>query len=423
MRRAAVGAMLSVVAAGCDGLELGGSPAAAGETHETDGVATMTSDGLRVPYRGQHGRFLDVNGDGFADAAIGAPSAQSTFVYHGSASGLGASAAATLVGAEEAGAAVGVAGDVNGDGFGDLIVGSGVGSATVYLGAAAGINPNGIALDPGESLRFGAGVSTAGDVNGDRFDDVIVGTRYGAFVYLGNAGGINTQPTYLLTGPGSAALTVVGGTDFNRDGFGDVVVGSGNIGVNIFMGGRNGLATTPSLTLAGAGGAAAAGDVNGDRYSDLLVATGSGTVAVHAGSRRGLGATPIATLSGAGGAAIGDAGGGTLSSAGDLNGDGFDDVIVGTIYDDHAYVFLGARRGPAPAPAMTLAGAPGTGFGAAVAGAGDTNGDGFGDVIIGARTTGQAFLHLGGAGGLSATPALTLTGPPRFGEAVAKTSR
>jgi hypothetical protein len=400
----------------CDGA--GGQASAA----DPSNPAQLTTPECLQRQPDRRGRFLDVNGDGFADLAVGAPSAQSTFVYLGGPSGIGSTPAATLVGDVEAGAAVAAAGDVNHDGFGDLIVGSGMDTATVYLGSASGVNAAGIALDPGETLRFGATVSTAGDVNGDGFDDVIVGTRYGALIYLGNAGGVATSAAHLLAGPGSAALTVVGGVDFNRDGFGDVVVGSGNVGVNIFMGGPAGPSTAPSLTLAGTGGAAAAGDVNGDHYSDLLVATGSG-VDVYAGSRRGLSATPLVTLKDPTGAGFGDAIGTTLSSAGDVNGDRFDDLVIGSLNGDRAYVFLGGRRGPGVTPARTLTGAVNSGFGAAVGGAGDTNGDGFSDVIVGARTAGQAFVFLGATAGPSATPAVTLTGPARFGESVSRFAR
>jgi hypothetical protein len=174
--------------------------------------------------------------------------------------------------------------------------------------------------------------------------------------------------------------------------------------------------------LAGSGGAAAAGDVNGDRFSDLLVATVAG-VDVYVGSKRGLGATPLVSLKDPGGVGFGDAIGTTLSSAGDVNGDGHDDLIIGSLNGDRAYLFLGGRRGPSLTPLRTLAGASGSGFGAAVGGAGDTNGDGFSDVIVGARTAGQAFVFPGAARGPTANSAVNLTGPARFGESVTRFSR
>jgi len=112
-----------------------------------------------------------------------------------------------------------------------------------------------------------------------------------------------------------------------------------------------------------------------------------------------------------------------MSTAGDVNRDGFDDVVIGTIFDDRAYLFLGSHKGLGPRPFRTWTGAAGSGFGAAVGGVGDTNGDGFDDVVIGARTAGQAFVFLGRASGPRATPSLTLTGPARFGEAVGKMTR
>jgi hypothetical protein len=363
-------------------------------------------------------QFLDVNGDLRADVAIGAPGANTTFVYLGGRGGLAATPTATLVGADQAGAAVANAGDVNGDGYGDLVVGSGMASASVYLGGPGGVQPNGTALDPGGALRFGVTVSAAGDVNGDGFGDVIVGTRYGAGLYLGGARGIGGAAARFLVGPGAAALTVLGGVDFNRDRRPDLGVASGNLGVNVYLDEASGPPAAASATLAGTGGATPAGDVNGDGYAD-------GRVEVHAGGAAGVAQRPpLVTLAGPGGVALGDPIGATLSSAGDVNHDGYDDVLLGAPAADRAFLFLGARAAVGgAAPAATLAGAAGSSFGAAVAGVGDVNGDGYDDVVVGAPGAGQAQLFLGGPSGLATRPAATLGGPPTFGAALARFAR
>ena len=372
------------------------------------------------------GRFLDLNGDGLADLAVGAPGTNTTYIYYGNRGSAWRAPAATLVGSLNDGSAVAAAGDVNADGFGDLVVGSGNSTAVVYLGGRRGVSPTGTALDNGGAIRFGATVSAAGDLNGDGFGDVIIGTRYGSGIYLGGAAGIVTTPSQFISGPGSAGLTVLGGVDFNRDTHADVGVGSGNIGVNIFLGGAAGLPPAASATFAGTGGAVPAGDINRDGYADLLVAAAGGRVDVYAGGPQGLGATPLVSLSGPGGSSVGDAIGFTMSSAGDINGDGYDDIVLGTGASDTAYLYLGRAGGPAPEPSVTLTGVAASGFGLAVAGVGDVNGDGYDDVVIGAPAgtgPGQAQLFLGGRRGLATRPIATLTGPASFGTAIARFSR
>src|ERR1019366_4409093 len=98
----------------------------------------------------------------------------------------------------------------------------------------------------------------------------------------------------------------------------------------------------------------------------------------------------------------------TVAFAGDINGDGYDDVIVGgdgTLTGaGRAYVYLGGASGLAASPATTLVGPdPTSRFGASVAGAGDINGDGYADVIVGAPGVQRAYVFLGGAAGLSTT--------------------
>ena len=169
----------------------------------------------------------------------------------------------------------------------------------------------------------------------------------------------------------------------------------------LYLGSARGLATTPVTTLTGPDGAgghfgpsvASAGDVNGDGFADVIVGadyvnSNAGRAYVYLGSAAGLTATPATTLTGPDGA--GGYFGGFVASAGDVNGDGYADVVVGAFaansFTGRAYVYLGSATGLATAPATTLTAPDGGSFGYGVASAGDVNADGFADVIVGAYT-------------------------------------
>ena len=326
----------------------------------------------------------DVNGDGYSDVIIGAIAFDNgqldegrAFVYLGSAAGLATGAAWTAE-SDQAGSqfgeAVAAAGDVNGDGYGDVIVGAnsytndqgGEGRAFVYLGSSSGLaaGPAWMAEGDQSNANFGVSVATAGDVNGDGYADVIVGARDWdggqtdegrASVYLGSAAGLGTSPAW--TGesnqPGARFGNAVGTAgDVNADGYSDVVVAAVRF--------NNGL-----------------GDFSGRAYAYL-------------GSASGLATSAVWTVDSAqGGAQFGV----SVGTAGDVNGDGYADVIVGANAHDNgatngrAYVYFGSGSGPSVSPAWVKeSDQAGANFGVSVATAGDVNGDGYADVIVGAHT-------------------------------------
>ena len=161
----------------------------------------------------------DVNGDGYADIFVGAcVTEDSSCVYLGSAGGVATTSATVLV---VPGSNTGVgasAGDVNGDGYGDLVLSAmnmkGVNSVGVYLGGAGGLAtvPAVAPSEPQSAVdNFGFAVASAGDVNGDGFADVVVGASVGtpsmapddtgsAYVYLGSATGLGAAPGVALVG-------------------------------------------------------------------------------------------------------------------------------------------------------------------------------------------------------------------------------
>jgi FG-GAP repeat/Collagen triple helix repeat (20 copies)/FG-GAP-like repeat len=425
-----------------------------------------------APVDASSGTTLDVNGDGFADVAIGAPGSNSVggraYVYLGGPSGLATTAAWNAQGlgsirlGDYFGASVASAGDVNGDGYCDVVVGSyGFGSggrAYVYLGGPSGLatTPAWIQDAPSSGIAFGTAVSSAGDVNGDGYADVAIGASavglsgspgY-AYVYLGGPFGLATTPAWNVQGPDGAGsafgAAVSSAGDVNADGFADLAVASpgtnaGAGSVHLYLGSATGLSMTaafnqsaPDISVQQFGAAmASAGDVNGDGYSDLVVGGGVYSAVmrrayVYLGGPSGLATTPAWNQSAPGGANI--VFGLSVSSAGDMNADGYADIVIGAgdwyTGNGRAYIFLGGSGGPATTPALTRGPEGGGGsYGFPVAGVGDVDGDGYADVAIGTNGAEDVYIYMNSSSGLATT---TWKQPPPdgsgtgFGQAIAR---
>ncbi|MBK7824902.1 Ig-like domain-containing protein [Nannocystis sp.] len=365
----------------------------------------------------------DVNGDGIPDILIGAPKAATNGIASGAAYVVFGKADSTpvflelvalgeggfqIVGEASqhfAGHSVQRAGDVNGDGLADLVIGAygaepnGIlsGRAYVVFGRDAGKptalkdisagSGGGFTINGEAAFDFaGSAVAGAGDVNGDGLDDVIVGA-YGSDIVADTAG-----RAYVVFGKASATP----------------------VDLKKVAGGLGGFAIDGELAFDVAGQAVGgAGDFNGDGLADLLV----GAPLADAGSKdagrsylvfgkKSTEAVKLAAVTmGVGGLAmdgqqVRDYSGFSVDGAGDVNGDGYDDIIIGAYGSNpmgdasgRSYVVFGK-----PDTQLTPLGVISNGDGGfaidgevsddysgfALAGAGDVNGDGFADVIVGA---------------------------------------
>jgi hypothetical protein len=403
----------------------------------------------------------DVNGDGFADVVIGAPSAHGgnpysgrAYLFLGGAVGLSSAPDWTSVGDDQAyseyGATVASAGDIDGDGFGDIVVGSpyfgaeDAGKAYLYRGGPAGPStaPDWTSAgDDRSEANFGYSVAAAGDVDGDGFGDVIVGApgrAYGnqtgkAFVFAGGGTGLSASPLWTSTGddqPDCAFGRSVGGAgDVDGDSYGDVIVGASRYDTAntragkafLFRGGPGGPSLVADWASSGeditygeyGASVGGAGDVDGDTFDDIIVGSpGSGAGGVvygHAGGPAGPDPTPTWPM-------VGDVAsyadlGRSVAGAGDVNGDGYADVIAGAPYHSagtlwdagRAYIFIGGPSGPDRYAFWRSSGEVrmSAQFGRSVSSAGDVNGGGREAVIVGAPNfdsggidTGKAYVYL-----------------------------
>ena len=399
----------------------------------------------------------DVDGDGYSDVLIGAPIYTNQFshegrvyLYRGVAGDLDQYPAWAAYGPELHsfyGSAAAAAGDINADGYGDVIVGapyanggaSASGAVFAYYGGADGppTTEDWYATCSFADARFGDAVRTAGDVNGDGYDDVIVGAPYyhssgggRACVYLGGESGLSLNPDWTMDGEitvGFFGTSVASAGDVNGDGYADVIVGEiGYTGPGDFRGRAlvyHGSESGPALAadwvaIGDEPGdyfgwcVAGAGDVNGDGYSDVIVGVRGhletrGAAYVYYGSADGLSEVPSWSQAEA---PSGTSYGSAVSSAGDVNGDGYDDVLVGAHGNDRAYLYLGGAAGLALDYAWMGFSSVAANYGGAVGGCGDVNGDGFGDFVVGAHSQdcadndeGVVYLYLGSPAGPSAS--------------------
>lgn len=352
----------------------------------------------------------DVNGDGYSDIIVSAPKYDNNqtnggmvFVWYGSSSGLGSPgtpanadwSVESSVDYSDFGNSVASAGDVNGDGYEDVIVGDdqydnslgGQGKVFVYYGSSSGLSTSSDWTDEvydgvGGLEYYGYSVSSAGDVNNDGYGDVIVGAKSyehdghngAVFIYYGSNSGLSNLQVLESRGQFGNSVSCAG--DVNGDGFDDILIGAKNYDPDdnqyttndggaafVFLGSGSGILTTPVWS----------------KTSESILPTYN---SIRFGT--------------------------SVSSAGDIDNDGYDDIIVGapnyyngTHAVGAAFVFKGNSGGVSLSEEwMGESNIQSAEYGHSVSSAGDVDGDGFDDIIVGAPNInfqlGMAYAYYGG---------------------------
>ncbi|MEH2046453.1 beta strand repeat-containing protein [Nostoc sp.] len=390
------------------------------------------------------------------------------------------------------------AGDINGDGIDDVIIGTGgpstIGESYVVFGSKGGFDAqfnlsplngtNGFIV---KSIRdySGNSASSAGDINGDGVNDLIIGAigadpnglddyydLWQSYVVFGRKGGFGAQFNLkTLNGTNSFTINAINtgdglgsGGDINGDGVDDLIIGTPSASPNgqgsgqsyVVFGSKGGFGAQFNVsTLNGTNGftinginagdysgssISSAGDINGDGVDDLIIGAfaaspngqSSGQSYVVFGSKGGFGAQfNLSNLNGTNGFLINGINprnylGISISSEGDINSDGIDDLIIGASSaspngqgSGQSYVVFGSKGGfGAQFNLATLNGTNGftingintyDNLGTSVNSAGDFNGDDIDDLIIGARgaspngqSSGQSYVVFGSKGGFGA---------------------
>ncbi len=317
------------------------------------------------------------------------------------------------------------AGDVNGDGFDDILI-STSNSANLYLGAVHMDKTEDAVYNDvcGTALRTGPLVTAVGDVNKDGYDDIIYATST-AFLCFGNDF-VNDVPDIIIPmwNENGDRMSVSAAGDVNNDGFDDILLGTNTMGsielgqVGLFLGSAemdsivDVMFDAPQPWTVFGYSVSGNGDFNGDGFSDMLIGDVGNVSSIDEHDEAGsislyYGGQSLSNQADAVFSGIADAEGfgSAVANAGDVNNDGYPDILVGAsqywegYYAGRVYLFYGAEI-PHKKPDLVFKSTTAYNgnqvfFGQQVGSAGDVNGDGFADIFI--REKYKVSLFLGGA--------------------------
>lgn len=382
----------------------------------------------------------------------GTEAGQPGFLYLRDADGNPDDTGKTTMAVTDAGGWSVTSGDFNGDGLTDVVQSNAGRQIYINYGASDfSPSPEQILTSPDGATTFGFYVASAGDVNKDAYEDLIVAMGWGigkVYLYLGSETGLNPVPALTILPPNGLSAEgfghrIAGKGDINGDKFSDVLIMGGDDSGSylcIYLGSASGIGENPDSVIEFegkiyGGPVCIVGSMNDDDYDEVALSLSNAPpvneieIRVYQGTSTGKLENPeilhVDGIPERNSTAYGE-----IAPAGDVNGDGFADLIVGNqwaggdeVNEGRAYLFLGSEQGANVEPDLTISNPThefNARFGSSVSGIGDFDRDGLDDFAVGCPygRAGDGFIAIyagESAADISGTPVRTIEGSDSFG--------